>query len=70
MTSALAISSSILSLVVLAKLWSDALHFMYYRERMRIYRAVVGEGMHLVQTALDKGSLRDLRDGFIAARRA
>ena len=43
-----------------AKMWYDILQYVYFRERMRIYKSVVNEGVSIVRLAIERGALSDM----------
>ena len=47
--------------LITTKAWCDIMAFMYYRERMHVYRSVIGEGMSIIRLAIEKGALSDLK---------
>lgn len=46
--------------VIAAKIWYDIMNFAYHRERMLVYRELVGEGVNLLRIAVERGALSDL----------
>ena len=48
------------AVLVGVRVWYDIVQFLYFRERMRIYKTVAAEGVGVVRLAIERGCLSDV----------